>query len=124
MELLKIDSVMFRVSNLEEAAKFYREVLGLKKAWRDSQNAMMGFIFPESDSEIVIHSNSDIPTPAFSFLVKDVENFCRDYRKTGNKILTEPFEVRTGKLAIVSDPDGNAIPIIDLSKFGGHPRYD
>jgi len=29
--LLKIDSIMFSVSNLEKATKFYEDVLGLKR---------------------------------------------------------------------------------------------
>lgn len=42
--LLKIDSVMFYFSDLEKAAKFYENVLGLKRVWTDKAQEMIGFI--------------------------------------------------------------------------------
>lgn len=122
--LVKVDSIMFRVKDLEQAAEFYNSVLGLKRVWTDVDRGMIGFILAGSVSEIVIHDDSSIPNPSFSFLVEDVEVFCDEYREKGYAVLTEPFEVRSGHFAILADPDGNEIPIIDLSRFGGRPRYD
>ena len=122
--LLKIDNIMFYVSNLEEAAKFYENVLGLKRVWTDKERRMLGFVFPESDSEIVIHNDSSIPNPSFSFLVKDVQKFCDEYQKKGYTVVREPFDVRCGRFAVLSDPDGNDLPIVDLTKFGNKPMYD
>lgn len=61
--------------------------------------------------------------PDFSFLVENAEDFCRTYEANGGKIVKSPFDARCGKFAILSDPDGNKIPIIDLTKFNGQPRY-
>jgi len=122
--LLKIDSIMFCVSDLEKSAKFYESVLGLKVGWTDKEEGMIGFLFPESDSEIVIHRDPNLPTPSFSFLVRNVEKFCDEYKRRGYRIAREPFEVRCGKFAVLADPDGNELPIIDLTKFGDKPRYD
>jgi len=122
--LLKIDSVMFYVSDLERAAEFYENILGLKRAWTDREQGMIGFVFKKSDSEIVIHNDPTLPNPSFSFLVESVEEFCSRHQKKGHKIVTEPFEVRCGKYAVIADPDGNELPIIDLTKFGNKPRYD
>lgn len=122
--LIKIDSIMFRVTDLDASAAFYSAVLGLRQVWRDDGHQMIGFVFPESDSEIVIHTNPDIPNPDFSFLVNDVEAFVRTVRDADHTVLVEPFDVRTGKLAVLSDPDGNAISIIDLTGFGRRPQYD
>ena len=124
MKLLKIDSIMLRVKDITKSASFYEKTLGMKRVWKDAERGMAGFTFSDSDSEIVIHDNNDIPSPSFSFLVNDVTKFCKDYAKTGNRILVQPMEVRTGKYAVLSDPNGNAIPIIDLTKFGGKPIYD
>ena len=33
-------------------------------------------------------------------------------------------DIRSGKLAVLEDLDGNKIPIVDLTKFGNKPRYD
>lgn len=79
MYLKKIDNIMFRVKDLETSAKYYSEVLGLKEAWRDEARGMIGYIFLESDGEIVIHTNENIPNPDMSFQVDDVEAFCKAY---------------------------------------------
>lgn len=121
--LLKIDSIMYRVTDLENAAQFYENQLGLKRIWTDSERKMIGFALKEGDSEIVIHNDSSIPNPDFSFLVTDVVRLCEDFKKEGQQICLDPIDVRCGKFAILSDPDGNKIPIIDLTAFGGKPRY-
>lgn len=85
---------------------------------------MIGFIFPESDSEIVLHSDPSFPNPDFGFLVENVEDFVKEYKEKGYKIISLPTDARCGKFAELADPDGNRIPIIDLTKFGGKPKYD
>jgi catechol 2,3-dioxygenase-like lactoylglutathione lyase family enzyme len=122
--LLKIDNVMHFVADLEKAARFYVETLGLKPAWTDREREMIGFTFAQGDSEIVIHRDPTIPNPDFSFLVENVEAFCDAYRASGYVILVEPFDVRCGKFAVLADPDGNRISIVDLRHFGGRPVYD
>ena len=115
---------MYRVSDLEKARVFYRDVLGLKQVWEDKAEKMIGFVFMESDSEIVIHANSSLPKFDHSYLVENVEAFCREIKERGYGVILEPTQVRTGKYAIISDTDGNEIPVIDLTKFDGKPRYD
>lgn len=122
-KLLKIDNIMHRVSDLEKSEAFYRNVLGLRKVWEDKDAKMIGLTFAQSDSEIVIHTNADIPEFDYSYLVDNVETFCEEYRRAGHKLVLEPIDVRPGKYAVLADPDGNKIPIIDLTKFGGKPRY-
>src|SRR5258706_9482729 len=118
-KLLKIDNRMYRVSDLKKAEAFYTNTLGLKKIWEDQAAMMVGFSFEQSDSEIVIHTNPNIPKGDFSYLVEDVIAFCNEVKKQGHKVLLEPIDVRPGKYAVLLDPDGNEIPIIDLSKFDG-----
>lgn len=122
--LLKIDSIMFYVSDLHRSTEFYEDVLCLRRVWADDERKMVGLVFPESDSEIVIHNDPNIPNPSFSFLVANVEGFCLDYKKRGYKVIQGPIDVRCGKYAVLEDPDGNKLPIIDLTKFGNKPRYD
>ena len=124
MRLLKIDNIMLRVKNLASSARFYEETLGMQRAWTDEARGMIGFTFPESDSEIVIHTDASIPSPDFSFLVENVEACCRQLKSEGHTILKEPFDVRCGKFAVFADPDGNPLSIVDLTAFGGKPRYD
>jgi len=123
-KLLKIDNIMYRVSDLDKAEEFYTNVLGLKKVWEDRDAKMIGFVFEQGDSEVVIHSNPDIPKFDYSYLAEDVVVFCEELKKQGHKIVLEPIEVRSGKYAVIADQDGNKVPIIDLTKFDGKPRYD
>lgn len=120
-QLLKIDSIMYRVKNLEKASEFYQKQLGLQKVWEDLNSQMIGFKFKDSDSEIVITTDKIVPNYSFSFLVESVNDFCKSYE---GKILRQPFNVRPGMFAVLADQDGNEIPIIDLTKFGGKPKYD
>jgi len=115
---------MFFVSDLEKASKFYENVLGLKRVWADKEHGMIGLVFQESDSEIVIHNDSSMPNPSFSLLVRNVEKFCDENGKKGYTVTRKPFDVRCGKFSVLADPDGNELPIIDLTKFGDKPRYD
>jgi lactoylglutathione lyase len=124
-KLLKIDNIMYCVSDLKKAEAFYRDALGLKKIWEDQKARMIGFSFAEQrGSELVIHSNPDLPKFDYSYIVQDVVKFCEEFKKLGHKVVREPIDVRPGKYAILSDPDGNEIPIIDLTKFGNKPKYD
>jgi len=47
--LRKIDCVMFRVVDLEASASFFEGVMGLRRAWTDTENNMIGFLFPENN---------------------------------------------------------------------------
>ena len=123
-KLLKIDNIMYKVSDLKKSEAFYVNTLGCKKVWEDKDFQMIGFMFEKSDSEIVIHTNPNIPKFDYSYLVEDVISFCKEVKEKGYKILLEPIDARPGKYAVIADPDNNAIPIIDLVNFGGKPKYD
>lgn len=123
-KLRKIDNIMFYVKDVNSSAKFYEDILGMRKVWTDPERGWIGLVFAESDSEIVLHSDKTIPNPDFSFLVDSVDEFCKSYRERGYKVIKEPFDVRPGKFAVLEDLDGNNIQIIDLTKFDDKPRYD
>ena len=122
--ILQLDNVMYFVSDLDKARPFYEQALGLTKAWRDDERKMIGYKMMNSDSEIVIHSDSSLPKFDYSFLVTDVEALCAQVKQQNFTIAVEPFDVRCGKFAVVLDVDGNEIPVIDLTKFGGKARYE
>ena len=42
---LKIESIMFYVSDLEKSAKFYESILGLKIGWTDEEERINRFPF-------------------------------------------------------------------------------
>ena len=122
--LRKIDAVMYRVSDLDSAIEFYQAMFGLRLGWLDRERQMAGLLFPKSDTEIVLHCDPTLPNPDVSYLVEDVIAFCASYRAAGGVVVVEPFDVRCGKYAIVRDLDGNELGVVDLTHFGGKPRYD
>ena len=123
MGLKKIDAVLLRVSDLEKTAEFYVGVMGLKRGWTDTENQMIGLLFPGNDTELVLHCDDSLPDPNVSYQVDDVLDFVEKYNKRGFKVLVEPFDIRCGKCAILEDPEGHSIEIMDITKFG-KPRYD
>jgi len=120
--LKKIDAVLHKVGDLDEAIRFYVDVLGLKLGWKDK--SMAGMLFPGNDSELVLHTDETLPNPNVSFQVENVETFVDEYRGKGYKVLVEPFDIRCGRCAVLSDPYGNSIEVMDLTKFGGVPRFN
>lgn len=123
MGLRKIDAVLLRVKDLEETAKFYINVMGLKRGWTDKEHQMIGLLFPDNDTELVLHCDETLPDPNVSYQVKDVLSFVEKYREKGYKVLVEPFDIRCGKCAILQDPEGHSIEVMDITKFG-EPRFD
>ncbi|MFX0173720.1 MAG: VOC family protein [Candidatus Hodarchaeota archaeon] len=84
---------MFYVEDLVKSTKFYEEVIGLKIGWKDKEEEMVGFLLPENDSELVLHRDSNLPNPAISFQVGNVEEFCTYYKEAGYKVVLEPIIV-------------------------------
>ena len=123
MGLRKIDAVLIKVKNLEKTAKFYTTLMGMKRGWTDTENQMIGLLFPDNDTELVLHCDDTLPNPNISYQVKDVLSFVEQYRESGYKVLREPFDIRCGKCAILQDPEGHSIEVMDITKFG-EPRFD
>jgi predicted enzyme related to lactoylglutathione lyase len=117
----KVDCVMIRVDDVDAAVKFYREVFGMKPLWSD--NGATGLGFPETDAEIVLHSNADIPHKVeVHYLVDDVEAAVSICAGKGCRIVEPPFDILIGKCAVISDPFGTTICILDATS-GRRPTY-
>lgn len=113
--LRKIDCVMLRVDDLEIAAQYYVDVFGLRRLWSDETSVGMGM--PETDAEIVLHTNADIPKEiSVHYLVDDVVASVETLRAKGCIIRAEPFEIVIGKCAVLEDPFGNILSILDMTK--------
>ena len=114
--LRKIDCVMVRVNDLDQARDFYRDRLGLAELWRDDSQPAIGMGFPESDAEIVLHL-MDLPARIdVHYLVDDVERSVHELREQGVHIVQEPFDIPIGRCAVLLDPFGNSVSILDMSK--------
>jgi len=113
--LRKIDCVMVRVEDLDAAVTYYRKVFGLRLHWRTGSQVGLGM--SETDAEIVLHTDPDIPRePTVHYLVDDVTLAVEQLAAPGCTILVAPFEIAIGKCAVVADPFGNVLHILDMTK--------
>ena len=117
----KIDCVMIRVDDVAAGEKFYAEVFGLKPLWREARS--VGMRLPETDAEIVLHDNSQIPHRVeVHYLVDDVVASVKGYAEKGCRVLVPPFDVLIGKCAVIQDPFGTTICLLDQTS-GRRPHY-
>jgi lactoylglutathione lyase len=111
----KIDCVMIYVGDLELAVAYYTQVFGLHSLWRDAWSIGLGF--PEADAEIVLHNDSGLPSKVeVHYLVDDVIQAVVTLRQESCTILVEPFDIAIGKCAVVQDPFGTRLSILDMSR--------
>jgi N-acetylglutamate synthase-like GNAT family acetyltransferase/predicted enzyme related to lactoylglutathione lyase len=113
--LKKIDCVMVYTHHLADAALFYQEVFGLRQIWQDA--GAVGLVFPESDTEIVLHTDPDMPSKAeVHYLVADTLEAVNSVRQKRCEVLVEPFDIAIGKCAVIQDPFGTRLCILDMTK--------
>lgn len=113
--LKKIDCVMIRVEDVKAAMTYYTDVFGLQPVWWDESSA--GLVFSESDAEIVVHCNLDIPSRVeVHYLVENVNSAVQTLETKGCRILVAPFDIAIGKCAVIEDPFGTRLCILDMTK--------
>jgi lactoylglutathione lyase len=101
--LRKIDCVMIQVDDVEAAAAYYAKVFGLHPQW--SGNDSIGLAFPETNAEIVLHNDSDIPSSVeVHYLVDDVVDAVAHFAAQGCHVLVAPFDITIGKCAVIREP--------------------
>jgi predicted enzyme related to lactoylglutathione lyase len=121
--LKKIDCVMIRVDDVETAVRYYSDVFGLCPLWRDETSVGLGL--PDTDAEIVLHCNPDVPAQVeVYYLVDDVASTVRIFEQRGCQVLNGPFEIPIGKGAVITDPFGTRLCILDMTKGPRKPIHD
>ncbi|MEO6435348.1 MAG: VOC family protein, partial [Tepidisphaeraceae bacterium] len=73
--LKRIDRILLRVPSLDSAVAYYRDVLGLRLSRHDK--GIASFKLSDSDTELVLHADADLPADATYFLVEDVRDLYR-----------------------------------------------
>lgn len=105
----KIDCVRLPVNDLDAAIRFY-EGLGHRLNWRRRTQA--GFRLPDSDAELVVHTEH--LEQEIDFLVDDVEVATDRFASAGGHLIKGPFDIEVGRCAVVEDPFGNKLVLLDL----------
>ncbi len=111
--LKKIDRILLRVPSLPAAVRYYVDTLGMKLIKQDVRLANLQF--PESDVELVLHVDADLPAEATYYLVDDVRAMYRDRDRSKLTFVSPPSQASRGWRATVKDPFGNVLLIVDRS---------
>ena len=108
----KVDCLSLRVDDLEAALAFYRDRLGHALCGRSPSAA--GLRLPESEVELVLHTD-DRPQEV-DLRVDSAPEAARSFVAAGGSLVAGPFEIAIGLCAVVQDPWGNRLTLLDLSK--------
>lgn len=108
----KVDCLRIPVPDLDAGLAFYRDRLGHELIWRTATQA--GLRLPESEAELVLQTER--PQPEVDLLVASVVEAVALLVDAGGQIVVPPFDIRIGRCAVVQDPWGNHLTVLDMSK--------
>ena len=108
----KVDCVQVPVPDLEAALAFYRDGLGHELIWRTETSA--GLRLPDSEAELVLQTERPQFEP--NFKVASADAAAERFAQAGGSVVAGPFDIRIGRCAIVRDPWGNHLVLLDTSK--------
>lgn len=107
----KIDRILLRVPSLPAATRYYTETLGLQLLKRDERFTSLKF--PDSDTELILHNDPDLPAEATYYRVDDVRDFFNRRAELKLTFVSPPAQASRGWRATVKDPFGNVLLILD-----------
>jgi predicted enzyme related to lactoylglutathione lyase len=110
--LRKVDCVQVPVPDLDSGLAFYRDRLGHELVWRSESAA--GLRLADGDTELVLQTQR--PEPEVDLLVDSVDQAAAELVRAGGRVLVEPSDIPVGRVAVVADPFGNPLTILDLTK--------
>lgn len=111
----KIGAVILLVSDMKRSTKFYSETLGMKlkkksKDWTEfSEGGTVLAIHPAKRKRIKKNNSMLV-----GFSVSDFDDVINGLKKKKAKFFKKPKEEPFGKHAIIQDPDGHLISIIQM----------
>ncbi len=108
----KLDCLRVPVPDIESGLAFYRDRLGHELVWRSETQA--GLRMPETDAEIVIQTERPELEP--NLLVASADEAAQRIVQAGGSVLAEPFDIQIGRCAVVQNPWGNSLVLLDMSK--------
>jgi predicted enzyme related to lactoylglutathione lyase len=113
----KVDAVTVPVPDLDVGLDFYCRVLGHRLAWRNDLVGQAGLLVADGDSELVLTTRQGYEP---NWLVDDVAACVETFLGHGGELVQAPFDLPVGRAAVVRDPFGNLLVLVDLSK-GRYP---
>jgi catechol 2,3-dioxygenase-like lactoylglutathione lyase family enzyme len=117
--LRMVDAITVPVPDLDQGLEFYRDRLGHEMLWRNDELGQAGLRLPECNTELVLSTSLEY---APNWLVTSVDDAVDAIVRARGRVLAEPTQIPVGRLAVVADPFGNALILLDLSS--GHYETD
>lgn len=111
--LRKVDAVTIKVPDLDAGLAFYGDRLGHSLNWRNDEIGQAGLSVPDSDTEIVLTTQHGYEP---NWLVDSTDDAAKELADAGGTILAEPFDIPVGRAAVIADPFGNVLVLVDLTK--------
>ena len=108
----KVDCLRLYVPDLEAGLAFYRDCLGHELIWRSATAA--GLRMPDTDAELVIQTEEQ--RQEIDLLVDSADKATAFFEQAGGKVIVAPFDIQIGRCAVVEDPWGNPLVLLDMSK--------
>ena len=107
----KVDCVRLYVPDLEDGLAFYRDQLGHELIWRTETAA--GLRLPESEAELVLQTEDQ--RQEVDLLVDSADEAARFIEQAGGQVIVPPFDIQMGRCAVIQDPWGNPLVLLDTS---------
>jgi predicted enzyme related to lactoylglutathione lyase len=108
-----VDAVTVPVPDLDRGMVFYRGVLGHQLIWRNEATGQAGLRTPRSDTEIVLTTRQAYEP---DWKVASADTAAAVFAANGGRVLAGPMDIPIGRLAIVEDPFGNRLVLLDSTK--------
>ena len=108
----KVDCLRLYVPDLETGLAFYRDRLGHELIWRSATAA--GLRMPDTDAELVLQTEEQ--RQEIDLLVDSADKATAFFEQAGGKVIVTPFDIQVGRCAVVEDPWGNPLVLLDTSK--------
>ena len=110
--LRAVDAVTVPVPNLDQGLAYYRDRLGHEVIWRNDDLGQVGLRLPGSDAELVLTTQQGYEV---NWLVDSVPQAVAAMVSGGGRVIVEEHPIPVGRLAVVADPFGNRLVLLDLS---------
>jgi predicted enzyme related to lactoylglutathione lyase len=110
--LRAVDAVTVPVPDLDEGLRFYRDGLRHELLWRNDVVGQAGLRLPDTETELVLSTRQDY---APNWLVSSVAVAVAAFVAAGGEVVVEPTAIPVGQMAVVRDPFGNLLILLDLS---------
>lgn len=107
----------YPVTDVARAQKFYEGVLGLKSTVRFEHEGKHWIEYDVGSSTVAISNMSggqwkpSADGPSIAFEVEDFDSAINALREARVKFVVEPMDSGVCRMAIILDPDGNALTI-------------